>query len=118
MLHFHVITCDMEKDFFGEEHDYDKASYDYGDYVSAQVDISAQSESTSFHNNTWDSATDSYRWQVIVKEYVFTETEAEVTEYRYNVENPVGSGVTLDNYKSKTADQTLTHRFDLTRVKN
>lgn len=95
----------------------------YDDYNGMASDSGMQrfhgrSGESITYNNTWDSATDSYRWQVIVKEYVFTETEAEVTEYRYNVENPVGSGVTLDNYKSKTADQTLTHRFDLTRVKN
>ncbi|MBQ9458577.1 MAG: hypothetical protein IJU66_01425 [Oscillospiraceae bacterium] len=93
---------------------------DYDGMVSGMGTVRFHGRSAEDVNyySAWDSATDSYHWQVVVKEYTFGDEEAEVTEYRYNVEESALSSVTLDNYKSKTADATLTHRFDLTRVKN
>ena len=44
----------------------------------------------------------------------FTDTEANLTQYCFKVDNPFDSSVTVDNYKSKKADKTLTATYDLT----
>ncbi len=50
---------------------------------------------------------------VYVHEYAFTETEIKVTEYQYEFTDPEAMDVTLDNYKSKTADKVFEHTFSV-----
>ncbi len=69
------------------------------------------------YNTYWDDSTNDYLPSVVVKELSFTEEEASVTEYTYRVESYADCEVTLDNYKTNTPDKTLTHRFDMTRVR-
>ncbi len=47
LLHFHTTFGDTEEDYFLEEFMYDKASYDYGDYIEAQCQ--SQNPYLSFH---------------------------------------------------------------------
>lgn len=59
-----------------------------------------------------------YDYAIIVQEYSFDDTEATVTEYQFEVDDFATADITLDNYKSREADKTLSHRFDMTKVIN
>ena len=48
---------------------------------------------------------------VYVREYAFGPEEITVTEYQYNFTDPDSLDITLDNYKTKTADAVITHTF-------
>ena len=65
----------------------------------------------------WISS-DNYQKAVIFQVYEFGPDEATVSEYQFLVDDVENSGLTLDNFMSKTADKTIIHRFDMTRLKN
>ncbi len=48
---------------------------------------------------------------VLIHEYAFGAEEITVTEYQYNFTDPDSLDITLDNYKTKTADAVITHTF-------
>ena len=58
-----------------------------------------------------------YEKAVIIQEYEFNGDEAVVTEYQFKVDDPDNSGITIDNFKSMTPDNTISHRFDMTRLR-
>ncbi len=62
----------------------------------------------------YDYDTQSYSIWLNFTELNFTDTEANLTQYCFKVDNPFDTSVTVDNYKSKTADKTLTATYDLT----
>lgn len=41
-----------------------------------------------------------------------------ITQKKFITENPSNAGVTLENYKSKTPDETITQTYDMVRVRN
>jgi len=51
---------------------------------------------------------------VLVHEYTFGAEEITVTEYQYSFNDPENQDITLDNFKSKTADVVITHTFKVT----
>lgn len=60
---------------------------------------------------------DNYQQAVIFQVYEFGAEEATVTEYQFLVDDVENSGITLDNFMSKTPDKVISHRFDMTRIK-
>lgn len=61
--------------------------------------------------NTWDN-------YIFVKELEADETVCIITEYRFSVDDWDNIPVTFDNYKKMKADNVITHKFDMTRVKS
>ncbi len=58
-----------------------------------------------------------YQKALIFQVYEFGPEEATCTEYQFVVDDFENSGLTLDNFMSKTPDKTISHRFDMTRIK-
>lgn len=90
------------------------------------LDISGYSDGSSFYNsgiNRFGDMSvemmyyDSYNKSISVTEIAFKDTEAESTQYIFENIDFANVDITLDNFKSKNAAKTISHRYDMTRVK-
>ncbi|MBR6358797.1 MAG: hypothetical protein IKS11_04020 [Lachnospiraceae bacterium] len=64
----------------------------------------------------WDYKTDKYTYCMVYRDVVFSETEAIVTDYWFNIGDNLDHGITFDNFKEKQASFTISQTFDLTRT--
>lgn len=57
-----------------------------------------------------------YDGYICLNEYNIGETEATITQYQFKCSDFTNPSVSFDNYKSQTPENTVSHRFDMTRV--
>ncbi len=92
-------------------------SVDHDDYTDEEPYMKGfQDGYLRFHGGTAEGISVSYyeyenRGTVLVHEYTFGAEEITVTEYQYSFTDPKTQDITLDNYKTKTADAVITHTF-------
>ena len=91
----------------------ERESYNVGDGPQMST---AGDDYLRFHGDTAEGIRIYYseyefKGTVYVHEYTFGPEEITVTEYQYNFTDPDSLDITLDNYKTKTADAVITHTF-------
>ena len=62
-------------------------------------------------------SSNNYEKAVVIQVYEFGTEKATVTEYQFVVNDITNSGITLDNFMSKTPDKVISHDFDMTRLR-